>query len=52
MGRRRVRDRCRPTTSATNDPDDYLLYPDGPFTGDVADTIVNFSEGTLEASQP
>lgn len=32
--------------------DDYLLYPDGPFTGDVADTLTNFSEGTLEASQP
>lgn len=31
---------------------DYLLFPDGPFTGDVADTITNFSEGTLEASQP
>ncbi len=30
----------------------YLLFPDGPFTGDVADTLVNFSEGTLEASQP
>ena len=34
------------------DPADYLLYPDGPFTGEVADTITNFSEGTLEASQP
>ena len=32
---------------------DYLLYPDGPFTGEVADTIVNFSDNTtLEASQP
>jgi len=30
----------------------YLLFPDGPFTGAAADTIVNFSEGTLEASQP
>jgi len=30
----------------------YLLFPDGPFTGAVADTITNFSEGTLEASQP
>jgi type II secretory pathway pseudopilin PulG len=36
----------------TNTPEGYLLYPDGPFTGDVADTITNFSEGTLEASQP
>lgn len=33
-------------------PNDYLLFPDGPFTGDVADTLTNFSEGTLEASQP
>lgn len=33
-------------------PEDMLLYPDGPFTGDVADTLTNFSEGTLEASQP
>jgi hypothetical protein len=34
------------------DPDAYLLYPDGPFTGDVADTLTNFSEGTLEDAQP
>jgi prepilin-type N-terminal cleavage/methylation domain-containing protein len=34
-------------------PGGYLLYPDGPFTGEVADTIVNFSDNTtLEASQP
>jgi hypothetical protein len=36
----------------TNDPDNYLLFPNGPFTGEVADTLTNFSEGTLEASQP
>jgi hypothetical protein len=35
-----------------NVADNYLLFPDGPFTGEVADTITNFSEGTLEASQP
>jgi hypothetical protein len=35
-----------------NDPNAYLLYPDGPFTGDVADTLTNFSEGTLEDAQP
>jgi prepilin-type N-terminal cleavage/methylation domain-containing protein len=29
----------------------FLAYPTGPFTGDVADTIVNFSEATLSASQ-
>jgi len=35
-----------------NDPNAYLLYPDGPFTGAVADTLTNFSEGTLEDAQP
>lgn len=35
-----------------NTINDLILYPDGPFTGEVADTITNFSEGTLEASQP
>ncbi len=30
-----------------------LVYPDGPFTGELADTITNFSTGsTLEDSQP
>jgi hypothetical protein len=33
-------------------PENMLLFPDGPFTGEVADTITNFSEGTLEQSQP
>ena len=42
----------RMTAHGGEPPEGYLLYPDGPFTGDVADTIVNFSEGTLEASQP
>jgi hypothetical protein len=27
-------------------PDEYLLYPDGPFTGDISDTIVNFTTET------
>jgi prepilin-type N-terminal cleavage/methylation domain-containing protein len=36
----------------STDPGDYLLYPDGPFTGDAADTLVNFSDRTLEDSQP
>jgi prepilin-type N-terminal cleavage/methylation domain-containing protein len=37
-----------------NDPPgtNILVFPDGPFTGAVADTITNFSEGTLEQSQP
>jgi prepilin-type N-terminal cleavage/methylation domain-containing protein len=31
----------------------YLLFPDGPFTGEIADTIVNFtSERKLEDAQP
>jgi len=34
------------------DPSAYLLFPDGPFTGDAADTLTNFAEGTLEANQP
>ena len=36
---------CRSMTSAVRTtPSDYLLFPDGPFTGDIADTIVNFSD--------
>jgi prepilin-type N-terminal cleavage/methylation domain-containing protein len=35
-----------------NERDKFLAYPAGPFTGEVADTIVNFSEGALEDSQP
>jgi hypothetical protein len=31
---------------------EYLPYPTGPFTGEIADTIVNFSPATLEKSQP
>jgi hypothetical protein len=27
-------------------PSDYLLFPDGPFVGDMADTIVNFTTET------
>jgi prepilin-type N-terminal cleavage/methylation domain-containing protein len=41
-----------PMSLAHTNIDDLLLYPDGPFTGELADTITNFSEGTLEASQP
>jgi prepilin-type N-terminal cleavage/methylation domain-containing protein len=42
-----------PMSLAHTQPSDILLYPDGPFTGEVADTIVNFSDNTtLEASQP
>jgi len=41
-----------PHKVGTNNPDDYLLFPTGPFTGDVADTIVNFAPQTrLEDAQ-
>ncbi len=30
----------------TNTPDDYVLFPTGPFTGDIADTVVNFATQT------
>jgi prepilin-type N-terminal cleavage/methylation domain-containing protein len=36
-----------------NAPANFLAFPTGPFTGDIADTIVNFTtESTLEDSQP
>jgi hypothetical protein len=35
-----------------DDLPDLLVYPEGPFTGEIADTIVNFSDSTLEDSQP
>ncbi len=33
------------------DTDQLLLFPTGPFTGDIADTLSNFSGGTLESEQ-
>jgi hypothetical protein len=37
----------------TNNPGDYLLFPNGPFIGEIADTIVNFAEQTrIEDAQP
>jgi prepilin-type N-terminal cleavage/methylation domain-containing protein len=38
-------------TSSTSCPASLLFYPTGPWTGELADTIVNFSEATLSASQ-
>jgi prepilin-type N-terminal cleavage/methylation domain-containing protein len=36
-------------TVGTNNPDDYLLFPTGPFVGDIADNEVSFTpETTLE----
>jgi prepilin-type N-terminal cleavage/methylation domain-containing protein len=33
--------------------DDYVLFPEGPFIGEMADTIVNFTEQTkIEDAQP
>jgi hypothetical protein len=38
---------------SVTDAADYLLFPDGPFTGEIADTIVNFTtERRLEDAQP
>ena len=37
---------------AASDPRRICVFPDGPFTGEVADTLINFSEGTLEDAQP
>jgi prepilin-type N-terminal cleavage/methylation domain-containing protein len=34
------------TPALSVNPDNYLLYPDGPFTGDISDTIVNFTTET------
>jgi hypothetical protein len=46
----------RMSAHGVNDPDDpnsYLLFPDGPFIGEVGDTIVNFTTETkLEDAQP
>lgn len=39
--------------SSPGDTYNGVLYPDGPWTGELADTITNFATGrTLEASQP
>jgi prepilin-type N-terminal cleavage/methylation domain-containing protein len=32
--------------SFSNNPNDYLLFPNGPFVGDMADAIVNFTTET------
>jgi prepilin-type N-terminal cleavage/methylation domain-containing protein len=37
----------------SDDPEDYLLFPEGPFIGEIADTIVNFTTETrIEDAQP
>ena len=33
-------------------PTGVLLYPDGPFTGELSDTVMNFDERTLQDAQP
>ena len=38
-----------------NDPDEdgnVILYPDGPFTAELGDTVVNFDPRTLQDAQP
>jgi prepilin-type N-terminal cleavage/methylation domain-containing protein len=38
---------------ATDELESYLIFPDGPFIGEIADTIVNFSPVTrVEDAQP
>jgi hypothetical protein len=37
----------------STDIDDWLIFPDGPFIGEIADTIVNFAPVTrIEDAQP
>jgi prepilin-type N-terminal cleavage/methylation domain-containing protein len=44
--------RMAPGANGTNVPGDYLLFPTGPFIGDIADTIVNFvTETKIEDAQ-
>ena len=38
--------RCRSSSSIYNDPKRLPPVPDGPFMGDMADTIVNFTTET------
>jgi hypothetical protein len=36
-----------------NGPNDsVILYPDGPFTAELGDTVVNFDQRTLQDAQP
>jgi prepilin-type N-terminal cleavage/methylation domain-containing protein len=43
----------RTSAHSVTDASLYLLFPDGPFTGEIADTIVNFTtERRLEDAQP
>jgi prepilin-type N-terminal cleavage/methylation domain-containing protein len=34
------------------DPNSYLFFPDGPFTGEIADTLTNFSTTRIEFARP
>jgi prepilin-type N-terminal cleavage/methylation domain-containing protein len=38
-------------SNSVNDASNLLLFPSGPFTGDIADTLTNFTTGTLESAQ-
>jgi hypothetical protein len=33
--------------TVTGGPDNLVLYPTGPFIGEVADTLTNFSDGEI-----
>jgi prepilin-type N-terminal cleavage/methylation domain-containing protein len=39
------------TNASATDASPVIVYPTGPFTGEVADTLTNFSGGTLESAQ-
>ena len=40
-----------PVSNAPKNILNVLLFPTGPFTGDIADTLTNFTSGTLESAQ-
>lgn len=39
------------SAASATDASKLLLFPTGPFTGDIADTLTNFTPGTLESAQ-
>jgi prepilin-type N-terminal cleavage/methylation domain-containing protein len=38
------------SASSTSAPDDLVLFPEGPFIGPIADTLTNFTDGTLASA--
>lgn len=35
------------SASSTTDPDDLVLFPEGPYIGPIADTLTNFADGDI-----